>query len=160
MQITVKTTQNKIHKIDVDPNETVGQLKAKIEAAHGYSAATQKVIYSGKILPDDKTIESCGVKEKDFFVLMPKPTPAPKPQAPSTSASTEPAPVTVPDTSTTPATSAAPTEPPAEVPPATEQGAASTGTRSSDTSDTGFLTGDALQSAIAISTIPIVLWNI
>jgi UV excision repair protein RAD23 len=63
MQITVKTTQNKIHKvftpqiplvfllspsqIDVEPTESVGQLKAKIEAAHGYPAATQKVIYSG-----------------------------------------------------------------------------------------------------------------
>jgi len=27
-------------------------------------------LLSGKILSDDKTIESCGVKEKDFFVLM------------------------------------------------------------------------------------------
>lgn len=26
--------------------------------------------FLGKILPDDKTIESCDVKEKDFFVLM------------------------------------------------------------------------------------------
>lgn len=26
--------------------------------------------FLGKILSDDKTIESCGVKEKDFFVLM------------------------------------------------------------------------------------------
>jgi UV excision repair protein RAD23 len=26
--------------------------------------------YAGKILPDDKTIESCGIKEKDFLVLM------------------------------------------------------------------------------------------
>lgn len=63
MQITVKTTQNKIHKVfplcsaplsllsstqvDVEPTDTVGQLKAKIEAAYGYPVGTQKVIYSG-----------------------------------------------------------------------------------------------------------------
>lgn len=27
-------------------------------------------IFAGKILPDDKLIESCGFKEKDFLVLM------------------------------------------------------------------------------------------
>ena len=63
-------------------------MKAKIEQEHGHAVAAQKVIYSGthhialcsekstehlregKILSDDKTIESCGIKEKDFLVLM------------------------------------------------------------------------------------------
>ncbi|KAF5355008.1 hypothetical protein D9756_005226 [Leucocoprinus leucothites] len=149
MQITVKTTQNKIHKVDVEPTETVGQLKAKIEAAHGYPAATQKVIYSGKILPDDKTIESCGVKEKDFFVLMPKPTPTPKPQVPSTSAAAESAPVTTPAAPTTPVATTTSDEPSTPAAPAAVQGAPSSTTASSDSGNNGgFLTGEALQSAI------------
>lgn len=152
MQITVKTTQNKIHKIDVESTDTVGTLKTKIEAAHGYPASTQKVIYSGKILSDDKTIESCGVKEKDFFVLMvakPKSTTIPtKPQVPLASTATEAAPAT----STASTTLAVPTsiEPPgetaasaaSETPPVAPE---STSSILSDSS--GFLTGSALQSA-------------
>jgi len=64
MQITVKTTQHKVHKvlfslasliifsypdqIDVEPADTVMTLKTRIEMAHGYPVSTQKVIYSGK----------------------------------------------------------------------------------------------------------------
>jgi len=67
MQITVKTTQHKVHKvlfspassmcfsypdqIDIEPADTVLTLKTKIEAAHGYPVSTQKVIYSGKWYP-------------------------------------------------------------------------------------------------------------
>ncbi|TRM69633.1 hypothetical protein BD626DRAFT_474829 [Schizophyllum amplum] len=86
MKVTVKTTQQKVFQIDVDGPDTVGVLKQKISDAHGHPVASQKVIYSGKILPDDKTIESCGIKEKDFLVLMvskPKPTPTPAPAAPA-----------------------------------------------------------------------------
>lgn len=37
---------------------------------NGIQFPTLCLPFLGKILPDDKTIESCGVKEKDFFVLM------------------------------------------------------------------------------------------
>jgi hypothetical protein len=57
-------------QINADPADTIGVLKAKIEEAHGHPAGIQKIIYSGKVLPDDKTVESCGIKEKDFLVLM------------------------------------------------------------------------------------------
>jgi len=70
----------------VDETENVGALKAKIEAAHSHPVAAQKIIYAGrylsrcaspllkvcpgKILSDDKVIGACGIKEKDFLVLM------------------------------------------------------------------------------------------
>jgi len=82
MKITVKTTQQKVFQIEVESGETVAALKAKIQELQGHPVAVQKIIYSGKILTDDKTIDSCGIKEKDFLVLMvskPKPTPIPAP---------------------------------------------------------------------------------
>lgn len=75
-------------QIDVESGETVADLKAKIHELQGHPVAVQKIIYSGnlhgffcylsiistcilgKILTDDKTIDSCGIKEKDFLVLM------------------------------------------------------------------------------------------
>ncbi|KAF9227381.1 UV excision repair protein Rad23 [Gyrodon lividus] len=89
MKITIKTLQQKVFQIDADGSETVGDLKQKILSSQGHAVESQKLIYSGKVLPDNKTIESCEIKEKDFLVLMvskPKPTPAPPPAATSTPA--------------------------------------------------------------------------
>lgn len=66
MKITVKTTQQKIFhasvflfltvlvlirvQVDIDPEKTVGDLKAKIEEDHGHSVAAQRIIFSGPSL--------------------------------------------------------------------------------------------------------------
>ncbi|GJE94448.1 UV excision repair protein Rad23 [Phanerochaete sordida] len=111
MKITVKTLQQKTFTLDAEPSETVADLKKKIEQEHGHALATQKLIYSGQVLGDDKTVESCNIKEKGFLVLMvAKPKAEPKPAAPT-------APVA--------ATSAAPSNPPAAA-PAADAPAAST----------------------------------
>ena len=70
MLLKIKTTQQKSFEIEAAPEDTVGVLKSKIQDAHGHPAAVQKIIYSGKVLADDKTIQSCGIKETDFLVLM------------------------------------------------------------------------------------------
>ncbi|CAK5281502.1 unnamed protein product, partial [Mycena citricolor] len=140
MKITIKTTQQKVFQLDAEPTDTVADLKARIQEAHGHPTASQKVIYSGKILADDKTVESCGIKEKDFLVLMvskPKPTPTPMPAAststPEVTAPAQPA----------PATAAAPAAPTTAETAAAPAPAAAFGT------DSSFLSGDALQSTIA-----------
>ena len=66
------------------------------------SAACMKLIFSGKVLKDDDTLEKCNIKENDFLVVMvtkpkkvPAPTPAPAPApvastpAPAVSGNTE-----------------------------------------------------------------------
>ena len=81
-------------------------------------AENMKLIHSGKVLKDDQTIESCGIKTNDFLVVMvtkPKKAAAPAP-APA-SAATEatpptPAASTTAET-TTPAAAPAPSAPPA-----------------------------------------------
>ncbi|KAJ6475293.1 hypothetical protein C8R47DRAFT_696231 [Mycena vitilis] len=142
-KITIKTTQQRIFTIDAEPSDTVAVLKSKIQDAQGHPTAIQKIIYSGKVLPDDKTVESCGIKEKDFLVLMvskPKPTPTPLPAA-STSA---PAPAT-PAPVDTPAPA-----PDASSPAAAPQPADATPAAAAPFGDTAsFLSGEALQSTIA-----------
>lgn len=74
---------------DVEPSTTIADVKKRIEASQGHEAALQKLIYSGKILADDKTVESYSIKEKDFLVCMvSKPKAAPKAAAAAAPAAT------------------------------------------------------------------------
>ncbi|KAF8813588.1 UV excision repair protein Rad23 [Phlegmacium glaucopus] len=147
MKITVKTTQQKVFQLEVESGETVAALKAKIHELQGHPVAVQKIIYSGKILTDDKTIDSCGIKEKDFLVLMvSKPTPVPAPSATS-GITSEPAPSQIVPHQMEPTIPA--TAPP-EVTPDTPASSRSTSdTAPSSLGDPGtFLSGDSLQGAI------------
>jgi len=75
-------------QVEADPADTISNLKEKINADQGHPVESQKIIYSGnitfyhqialvlsriikgKVLSDDKTVQSCEIKEKDFLVLM------------------------------------------------------------------------------------------
>ncbi|KAI9455448.1 hypothetical protein BJY52DRAFT_1151682 [Lactarius psammicola] len=151
MKITVKTLQQKVFYVEAEPAETISALKEKIHSQQGHAVDTQKIIYSGKVLSDDKTIESCNIKEKDFLVLMvskPKPTPAastststaapvsaPPPADPA--APVPPAPAAVPISETQAPVSSSPSDPASSVEPA--QGSAF---------GASFLSGEALQTTI------------
>lgn len=159
MKITIKTLQQKLFTVDVEPEDTVATIKTKINADHGHPVDSQKLIYSGKVLDDAKVVSQCNFKEKDFLVLMiSKAKAAPATSAASTSASASSAPVAPPaatssqtpaSTSATPATTgaAAPIETDtteqAPAAPVTEP-PATTGTPA----DPSFVTGSALEASI------------
>ncbi|KAI8918581.1 XPC-binding domain-containing protein [Powellomyces hirtus] len=120
MKLTIKTLSQKSFHVEIEPSQKIAELKKKIEELQGFEVSTQKLIYSGKILDDNKTVEESKIEETGFLVVMtskPKaaPTPAPTPAAaPSTPAPTPaaapaaPAPVSTPSEATpTPATPAA-----------------------------------------------------
>ncbi|KAJ5220740.1 UV excision repair protein (RadW) [Penicillium citrinum] len=89
MKLTFKDLKQEKFVIEVEPSETVREVKQKIAQEKGeYEAERMKVIYSGKILQDDKTVESYNIQEKDFLVCLP--SKGPKPAA-SSSASQAPA---------------------------------------------------------------------
>ncbi|KAF9461303.1 hypothetical protein BDZ94DRAFT_1168021 [Collybia nuda] len=141
MKLTIKTTQQKVFQIDVEPSDTVAVLKSKIQESQSHPVGVQKIIYSGKILTDDKTIESCGIKEKDFLVLMvskPKPTPTPAATTPAAPAPAAPAAVPEPVPSA-PASAPAPAPAPVSLAPPTNP---AFGDMSS------FVSGAALQETI------------
>ncbi|GAA5852929.1 hypothetical protein JCM8547_004738 [Rhodosporidiobolus lusitaniae] len=159
VKIQFKTLQQKQFFIEAEPSETVADLKKKIEAAQGFAVDSQKIIFSGKILADDKTVGDANFKEKDFCVVMvtkPKAVPAPAAPAASTSAPT-PAPAAVPQTpaqpSSTPVAPNAPAPAPAAAAPSSTEpetpapAAAATSEQPSDHS-TSFLAGSALETSI------------
>ncbi|RPB11481.1 UV excision repair protein Rad23 [Morchella conica CCBAS932] len=102
MKLTFKDLKQQKFLIDAEPSDTIGQLKEKITAEKGWDASLQKLIYSGKILQDDKTVESYNIEEKGFVVCMVSKAAATPAKVPST-----PAQPTVPATPSAPAQSAA-----------------------------------------------------
>ncbi|KAI9830961.1 MAG: hypothetical protein M1826_004078 [Phylliscum demangeonii] len=88
MKLTFKDLKQQKFVVEAEPTETILQIKEKIAAEKGWEAGLQKLIYSGKILQDQQTVESYSIEEKGFIVCMiskPKAPPA-APAAPSTPA--------------------------------------------------------------------------
>lgn len=120
MQLTFKDLKQQKFVIEAEPSETVGQVKEKISKEKDWEASQLKLIYSGKILQDDKTIETYNIEEKGFIVCMvskPKPaSSASSSQAPSTPSR---GPVSTPAVPPAPAPSAASATPATSAVPAT-----------------------------------------
>uniref|UniRef100_A0A3B3S958 UV excision repair protein RAD23 n=1 Tax=Paramormyrops kingsleyae TaxID=1676925 RepID=A0A3B3S958_9TELE len=73
MQITLKTLQQQTIQINIDDEQTVKDLKERIEAEKGkdsFPVSGLKLIYAGKILQDDMPIKEYKIDEKNFVVVM------------------------------------------------------------------------------------------
>lgn len=95
MKISVKTLKGDKFDVEVDTNDTVGDVKRKIFESKGqeFVADRQKLIHSGKVLVDSSTITETGIKEGEYIVCMvtkdaaaSKPKVAAAPAAPAVSA--------------------------------------------------------------------------
>lgn len=158
MQLTLKDFKQNKWGLDIEPNATVKDLKELNGKERGCDVAQQKLIYSGKVLQDDKTLESYGIKEKDFIICMVQAakktstasdaaaanpqTPANKPPTPSTNAPQQQSSTTsTATTQDTPAPAPAP-EPATSTTSNTEQSEQSLASGGS-----AFATGSALETA-------------
>lgn len=57
--------------MDCEPSNSVAEVKDIIERFNAeLPASSMKLIHSGKVLKDDQSIESCGIKTNDFLVVM------------------------------------------------------------------------------------------
>lgn len=70
MHLQFRDLKQQKFTIEAEPSETIGAVKEKIAAEKGWEKSTQKLIYSGKILQDDNTLESYKIEEKGFIVCM------------------------------------------------------------------------------------------
>ncbi|KAF7094800.1 hypothetical protein CFC21_097084 [Triticum aestivum] len=122
MKLNVKTLKGTSFEIEATPESSVGEVKRIIESAQGqnvYPADQLMIIYQGKILKDDTTLEANKVAENSFLVIM-----LSKPKASSSSgastASKAPASQSQPATPPAPVASAA-RSPPSQAPVAASE---------------------------------------
>ena len=151
MKLTFKDLKQQKFTIEAEPSETIGAVKEKISQEKGWEPSTQKLIYSGKILQDDNSIESYKIEEKGFIVCMTsKPKPAPKtasvaePSTPAQAASTPAAPA-----APAPAPATSTSNPPATPSPAPASAAPASAESQSFNDPNALAIGDQRASAIA-----------
>lgn len=70
MKLLFKSLAGGNFHLDVEVTDTVAKVKQSIQASQGHATELQKLIHSGKILSDDKTLGDYEIKEKDFIVVM------------------------------------------------------------------------------------------
>ena len=170
MKILIKSLAGGNFHLDAELSDTIGNIKSKIQKEQGHAPELQKIIFSGKILTDDKTVADCNIKEKDFLVVMVSKPKLAKPASTTTSAASTSVPAADKPsvaTSAAPAAAAAATE----AAKTTDAAAAASSTDASTTNSTAaaestttssttepsssnsgssgsFLTGGALDSAM------------
>ncbi|KAK7357801.1 hypothetical protein VNO80_17097 [Phaseolus coccineus] len=111
MKVFVKTLKGTHFEIEVQPQDTVSEVKKSIETVQGvdvYPAAQQMLIHQGKVLKDATTLEENNVAENSFIVIMlskSKSTPADG-STTSTAPSTKTPQTSAPPTSTMPVSTA------------------------------------------------------
>ncbi|XP_018444314.1 ubiquitin receptor RAD23d isoform X2 [Raphanus sativus] len=70
MKIFVRTLKGARFEIQVEPEDSVADVKKKIETVLGVTAAEQLLIHKGKVLKDETTVEANNVSEKSIIGVM------------------------------------------------------------------------------------------
>ncbi|KAL2258608.1 hypothetical protein VTK26DRAFT_8026 [Humicola hyalothermophila] len=110
MKITFKDLKQQKFTIEAEPTDLISTVKQKVFEERGWDPKSQKLIYSGKILKDEDTVESYKIEEKGFVVCVVNKPKESKP-APAAEASTSAPPATPAQQQTsTPAPPAAPAQ--------------------------------------------------
>ena len=66
----MKTLTGKLIKIEVEPSDTIENIKDKVQCKEGFPAEDQNYVFAGKKLEDEKTLEDYNIQEESKLCLV------------------------------------------------------------------------------------------